>query len=87
MFKLLTVFVFKEEVIIEAAKMENWRGINVSLWQNKQQPTTAGPINKGAPPDSKLLEKKAPEPIREDIIKIKKNYVLPVWLNQVPMIW
>ena len=43
MFTMFTVFVLKEEVIIEAAEMENWRAVNVSLWQNKAQPTTAGP--------------------------------------------
>ena len=33
-----TTFVSKEEVIIEAAKMENWRPVNISQW-NKHQPT------------------------------------------------
>ena len=30
-------FFVKEEVIIEAAKMENWRPVNVSFWQETQQ--------------------------------------------------
>ena len=44
-FHNFTPFICKEEVIIEAAKMDNWRPVNVSFWQNKQpQPTTAGAI-------------------------------------------
>ena len=39
------VFVLKEEVIIEAANMENWRPVNVSFWQNFERNSS---VNCGA---------------------------------------
>ena len=38
----VTTYVSQEEVILEAAKMENWRPVNVSFW-HKVQPSSGAP--------------------------------------------
>ena len=38
----VTTYVSQEEVILEAAKMENWRPVNVSFW-HKTQPSSGAP--------------------------------------------
>ena len=40
-FHTVTTFVSQEEVILEAAKMENWRAVNVSFWHKPQPPSGA----------------------------------------------
>ena len=38
----VTTYVSQEEVILEAAKMENWRPVNVSFWHKPQPPVALG---------------------------------------------
>ena len=44
-----TLFFIQEEVILEAAKMENWRPVNVSFWHKPQPPSGATKLYKGYP--------------------------------------